>query len=200
MVLSLASILAESAARYPSKPALAVGPAKITYAELWEQARRYGAALESLGIAPDDRVAIMIPNVPDFPRAYYGILAAGGVVVPVHALLTAEEVAYVLRDSGAKLLLCAGPLLASGGPGAAAAGVPCYSLMADAAGEVPRFEDVAARRGASGQLSIEAAARRCRHSVYQRDDWIAERRAADPEQPRSQRDDRRLRTLPLRPG
>ena len=76
------------------------GPAKITYAELWEQARRYGAALEALGIAPDDRVAIMIPNVPDFPRAYYGILAAGGVVVPVHALLTAEEVAYVLRDSG----------------------------------------------------------------------------------------------------
>ena len=56
----------------------------------------------------------MIPNVPDFPRAYFGILAAGGVVVPVHALLTAEEVAYVLRDSGAKLVLCAAPLLASG--------------------------------------------------------------------------------------
>ena len=107
MVLSLASILAESAARYPGKPALGVGPAEITYAELWEQARRYGAALESLGIAPDDRVAIMIPNVPDFPRAYFGILAAGGVVVPVHALLTAEEVAYVLRDSGAKL--CSAP-------------------------------------------------------------------------------------------
>jgi long-chain acyl-CoA synthetase len=144
MVLSLASILAESAARYPGKPALGVGPAEITYTELWEQARRYGAALESLGVAPDDRVAIMIPNVPDFPRAYFGILAAGGVVVPVHALLTAEEVGYVLRDSGAKLLLCAAPLLASGGPGAVAAGVPCYSLMADA-GEVPRFEDIAAR-------------------------------------------------------
>jgi long-chain acyl-CoA synthetase len=144
MVLSLASILAESAARYPSNPAVAMGPAKITYHELWEQARRYGAALESLGVGPDDRVAIMIPNVPDFPRAYYGILAAGAVVVPVHALLTPEEVAYVLRDSGAKVLLCAAPLLPSGAPGAAAAGVACHSLMSDA-GELPRFEDVAAR-------------------------------------------------------
>ncbi len=145
MVLSLASILAESASRYPSNPALAMGPATITYAELWEQARGYAAALEALGIGPGDRVAIMIPNVPDFPRAYYGILAAGGVVVPVHALLTPEEVAYVLRDSGSKLLLCAAPLLASGVPGASAAGVPCYSLMAQGAPEVPAFEAVAAR-------------------------------------------------------
>jgi long-chain acyl-CoA synthetase len=145
MVLSLASILAESAARYPSSPALGVGPAEIPYAELWEQARRYGAALKALGIEPDDRVAIMIPNVPDFPRAYYGILAAGAVVVPIHALLTPEEVAYVLRDSGSKLLLCADPLLASGAPGAATAGVTCYSLMAQASDARPRFEDVAAR-------------------------------------------------------
>jgi long-chain acyl-CoA synthetase len=145
MVLSLAAILAESAARYPSNPALAMGPAKITYAELWEQARRYAATLEGLGIEPGDRVAIMIPNVPDFPRAYYGILAAGAVVVPVHALLTPEEVAYVLRDSGSKLLLCAAPLLASGAPGAVAAGIPCYSLMSDAAPGLPRFEDAAAR-------------------------------------------------------
>ena len=144
MVLSLASILAESAARYPGNPALAMGSATISYAELWEQARRYGAALEALGVVPGDRVAIMIPNVPDFPRAYYGTLAAGAVVVPVHALLTADEVAYVLRDSGAKLLLCAGPLLASGAPGAAAAGVACYSLLSDA-GDLPRFEDVAAK-------------------------------------------------------
>jgi long-chain acyl-CoA synthetase len=144
MVLSLASILAESAARYPSNPALALGPAKIGYAELWEQARRYGAGLEALGIGPDDRVAIMIPNVPDFPRAYYGILAAGAVVVPIHALLTPNEVAYVLRNSGSKLLLCAAPLLESGSAGAATAGIACYSLMAPA-GDSTRFEDVAAR-------------------------------------------------------
>jgi long-chain acyl-CoA synthetase len=143
MVLSLASILAEAAARYPAGTAVAAGTSKISYAELWEQARRYGAALIGLGVAPGDRVAVMMPNVPDFPRAYYGILAAAGVVVPIHALLTAEEVAYVLRDSGAKVLLCAAPLLPVGEPGAAAAGVPCYSVMTPA-GTAGRFEDVAA--------------------------------------------------------
>lgn len=144
MGLSLASILAEAAARYPRNTAVAAGPAGITYASLWEQARRYGAALAALGVEPGDRVAIMIPNAPDFPRAYYGILALGGVVVPIHALLTAGEVAYLLRDSGAKLLLCAEPLLAAGAAGAAAEGVPCYSLMAPA-GTAGRFEDEAAR-------------------------------------------------------
>jgi long-chain acyl-CoA synthetase len=156
MVLSLASILAEAAVRFPRNVALRLGREEVAYAALWEQARRYGAALAALGVAPGDRVAIMIPNVPDFPRAYYGILAAGGVVVPVHALLTAEEVAYVLRDSGAKLLICAEPLLGAGAPGAVDAGVPCYSVMAAAGSALPRFEDEAA----SAEPLEEYAARR----------------------------------------
>jgi long-chain acyl-CoA synthetase len=143
MVLSLASILAEAAARYPGNPAL-TGAATITYSELWEQARGYGATLQRLGIAPGDRVALMMPNVPDFPRAYYGTLAAGGVVVPIHALLTADEVAYLLKDSGAKLLICAAPLLPVGAPASATAGIPCYSVMTPA-GEASRFEDEAAK-------------------------------------------------------
>jgi long-chain acyl-CoA synthetase len=47
----------------------------------------------------------MSPNVTDFPRSYYAILAAGAVVVPIHMLLTPEEISYILRDSGAKLLI-----------------------------------------------------------------------------------------------
>jgi long-chain acyl-CoA synthetase len=144
MVLSLASILAEAAARYPGNAALAVGETKISFAQLWEEARRYGATLARLGVKPGDRVALMMPNVPDFPRAYYGTLAAGAVVVPIHALLTAEEVAYLLRDSGAKLLICAAPLLAVGMPGAASAGIPCYSVLMPP-GEGSRFEDEAAK-------------------------------------------------------
>jgi len=57
---------------------------------------------------PSDRVALLLPNIPDFPRAYYAALALGAVVVPIHALLRAEEAAYVLSDSGAKVLICAG--------------------------------------------------------------------------------------------
>ncbi len=130
MALSLAAILAEAAKRHPLRTALIFGDERIPYADLWEQARRYAAALRARGIGPGDRVAIMIPNVPDFPRAYYAILSLGAVVVPVHALLTAREVAYLLRDSEAKLLICAGPLLEAGLPGAREAGIACLSLLA----------------------------------------------------------------------
>ncbi len=88
-----------------------------------QQARRYAQHFIDSGIGPGDRVALLLPNVPDFPRAYYGALAAGAVVVPVHALLTAEEVAYVLQDSGAKLLVCH-EALAAGGRGAEISGIP----------------------------------------------------------------------------
>lgn len=86
--------------------------------------------MAAAGIRPGDRVAILLGNVPAFPRAYFGILALGAVVVPVHALLTADEVAYLLTDSGSRLLVSAAPLLAVAAAGAAAAGVPL--LEADA--------------------------------------------------------------------
>ncbi len=130
MSIALASVLAESALRYPTRTALVMGQERIAYATLWEQARRYGAALQHRGIRRGDRVAIMLPNIPDFPRAYYGILALGAVVVPVHALLTPGEVAYILRDSGSKALICAAPLLPSGLAGAREAGIPCLSVLA----------------------------------------------------------------------
>ncbi len=123
MALSLASILAESALRHPGRTAVVAGPERICYADLWAQARRYARKFVDAGIAPGDRIAVLLPNVADFPRAYYGTLAAGAVVVPVHALLTAQEVAYVLRDSGAKLLVCH-EALAAGARGAELAGVP----------------------------------------------------------------------------
>ena len=131
MSLALASILAESALRYPDEPAVIFGPTSISFAQLWEQARRYASAFQRRGIGPGDRVAIMMPNIPDFPRAYYGALALGAVVVPVHALLTPAEVAYILRDSDARLLVCAGPLLAAGAAGAKSAGIPCLAVLAE---------------------------------------------------------------------
>jgi long-chain acyl-CoA synthetase len=83
----------------------------------------------------------------DFPRAYYGALALGAVVVPVHLLLTADEAAYVLRDSRANLLICHTSQLAMGTAAAAAAGIPLVTVGAPvASGTVPaRLEDVSAR-------------------------------------------------------
>src|SRR3712207_7807651 len=64
----------------------------------------FRSGLRALGIAPGDHVALSCPNVPWFPIAYFGILKAGGVVVPLNVLLKPREIAYHLTDSDAKVL------------------------------------------------------------------------------------------------
>lgn len=151
MPLSVASILAESALRRPEHPAVVSGTRKITYRELWDEARRYAAALRDRGIGPDDKVALLLPSTPHFPSAYFGVLALGAIAVPVHALLRADEIAYVLKDSGAAALICAAPLLTEGGRAAEAAGTPVLTVMegeADEGGKgarAPRLDALAAR-------------------------------------------------------
>jgi long-chain acyl-CoA synthetase len=105
MGLNLASILTESAARVPDYPAVRLGDAQLTYAELDDRSARMAAVLLEKGLRPGDRVGVMLPNVPEFPIAYYGVLRAGGVVVPMNVLLKQREIAFYLEDSGAKLLL-----------------------------------------------------------------------------------------------
>ncbi|MEO6913630.1 MAG: AMP-binding protein, partial [Candidatus Baltobacteraceae bacterium] len=144
MSLSLASILAEAALRYPAKTALVAGPEQVSYGRLWEQTRRYAAALRGFGMGRGDRVALMIPNVPNFPRAYFAVAALGAVVVPIHALLTSEEIAYVLRDSGAKMLACAGSLLEEGAKGGELAGIPVLTLSGAPDSNLPALDELAA--------------------------------------------------------
>jgi long-chain acyl-CoA synthetase len=124
MSLTIASILAESAVRHADRTAVVLGDLRLTYAQLWGHAKQYAAVLREHGIGPGDKVALLLPNTPHFPLAYFGTLALGGVAVPVHALLKAEEIQYVLEDSGAKALVCAAPLLGEGAKGAELAGVP----------------------------------------------------------------------------
>ncbi|MFI7382359.1 long-chain fatty acid--CoA ligase [Streptomyces sp. NPDC049813] len=135
--LSLAAILAESARRRPDKVGLVEGELRLTFAQLWLQARKQAAALTGLGVRPGDRVALMAPNTAEFPRAYYATLTAGGVVVPVHLLLSAEEVRHVLQDSGATLLLCHPAQAETGAAAARAAGVRMVTL--GAGGELERL-------------------------------------------------------------
>ena len=122
--LSLASVLAEQARRRPDRIALIEGARRITFAELWHRARSQAAALIEFGVRPGDRVALMCPNTAEFPAAYYAIIAAGAVVVPVHLLLTAGEAEHVLRDSDARLLVCHPRFAEVGRAAATAAEVP----------------------------------------------------------------------------
>jgi long-chain acyl-CoA synthetase len=130
---SVAAILAESAARYPDDVAVVVGDQRTTYAELWSETLAYAGALRARGVTEGARVAMLVPNVADFPRVYYATLALGAVAVPVHALLKRREIEYVLRDSAASLLVCAAPLLGEGAAGAALAGVDVLTVLAPAA-------------------------------------------------------------------
>src|SRR5262249_3830962 len=75
-----------------------------SYATLDEGAARVAGLLKDRGLQPGDRVGVMLPNVPSFGVVYYGVLRAGGVVVPMNVLLKAREVGFYLSDPGAKQL------------------------------------------------------------------------------------------------
>ncbi len=124
MYLNLGTILQASAEARPAHPALRLDDKTLSYAELDRAARGVAAGLRGRGVEPGQQVAIMVPNLPEFTIAYFGILFAGCTVVPLNVLLSAPEVAYHLQDSKAQLLI-AHPLF--GDParqGAEQAGVP----------------------------------------------------------------------------
>ncbi len=104
MPTSLAQLLTETASAHAERPALKLDDTVVNYAVLNEGATRIAGLLKEKGVEPGDRVGIMLPNVPYFAIVYYGILRAGGVVVPMNVLLKGREVAFYLKDSGAKLV------------------------------------------------------------------------------------------------
>ncbi|MFF3615033.1 long-chain fatty acid--CoA ligase [Streptomyces sp. NPDC002580] len=107
----LVTLLAASAAAHGDRVAVRHDDSTLTYAELDDASARLATLLLDRGLAPGDRVAMTMPNVPLFPVVYYGILRAGGVVVPMNPLLKAREVAFTLRDCGARVALVS-PLFA----------------------------------------------------------------------------------------
>jgi long-chain acyl-CoA synthetase len=149
MALNLGTVLRASAAARPEHPALKLDDRVVTYRELDRAARGVAQSLHDRGLAPGSQIALMIPNVPEFSMAYFGILYAGCTVVPLNVLLTAPEVTYHLQDSEARLLF-AHPLFQDPArTGAEAAGVP----VVWAGGDVPggeRFASFAAAAPADG--------------------------------------------------
>jgi long-chain acyl-CoA synthetase len=99
---NLATVLEKSAARYPDRVAVRLDDYQLSYAHLDEASARLATLLRDHGLAAGDRVGVMLPNVPQFAVVYYGVLRAGGVVVPVNPLLKSREVEYYLSDSGAR--------------------------------------------------------------------------------------------------
>ncbi len=133
-MLNLATLLEQSALRFPDKPAFVLGDNEISYAQLDGGARKIADRLAAMGVEPGDKVALTCPNVPYFPLVYFGILKAGAVVVPLNVLFKRREIAYHLGDSEAKAYFCfeGTPELPMGEEGAAgfAAADGCEQLIA----------------------------------------------------------------------
>jgi fatty-acyl-CoA synthase len=90
--------------QFPHRTAVVCGNERFTYAEFADRAARLGGALKKAGVRPGDRVAFLSMNCHRLLEAYYGVLEAGAVLLPLNVRLAAHELAYVLNDSGAKLL------------------------------------------------------------------------------------------------
>jgi long-chain acyl-CoA synthetase len=122
MGTNLASMVATAAARDAAAPAVRLGERTLTYGDLDDRSARVATLLREHGLERGDRVGVMLPNVPEFLLAYYGVLRAGGVVVPMNVLLKRREIAFYLEDSGAKLVLVWHGFLSEAEDGAGDAG------------------------------------------------------------------------------
>ncbi len=102
---SLVQVLEESFKTYASRKAFISMDKAITYADLDTASAAFGAYLQSLGLKKGDRVAIMMPNVLQYPVVISGVLRAGLTVVNVNPLYTPRELEHQLNDSGASAIV-----------------------------------------------------------------------------------------------
>jgi len=124
---TLPELLRRAAAARPTTPALVFGEQRRTYAELEHRSDNLAAALAARGVAPGDRVTLLMHNCIEMVEAFFGCQKAGACAVPVNFRLVADEVAFILEDCGAAALI-AGEGLVGLAADAAAAGAPSARL------------------------------------------------------------------------
>ena len=110
------SYLRRSADVYPEKTAVVYGERRVGYAEFADEVARVARALRASGIGPGDRVAYLLPNLPEMLVAHFAVPLAGAVLVAVNTRLAGEEVRWILDHSGAKLLVVDAVLAAAVAP------------------------------------------------------------------------------------
>ncbi|MGD2142266.1 MAG: AMP-binding protein [Candidatus Bathyarchaeota archaeon] len=103
--IPLYAFLENTARKYPSRISTLFYGNKLSYSRLWDESLRFAKALQDLGVEKGNRVALILPNVPQFIVAYYGILAAGGIVVPLNPLNPPEENRREIQQTEANILI-----------------------------------------------------------------------------------------------
>lgn len=109
--ISLPELLQQSTKKYPTKIALSFYHKKISYTELSMLTTVFASALQQAHVKKGDRVAIMLPNCPQYVISYYGILNAGAIVTQINPMLVERELQYILQDSGAESIVIFDALL-----------------------------------------------------------------------------------------
>ena len=110
-------ILRSSARRWPDRNAILFGGMEMTYRELDLLSDRFATALADIGVKKGDRVGIHLPNCPQFAVAYYGLLKAGAIFVPLSPLLAEREIDFELNDAGVETFIGLDLLFLSSFPG-----------------------------------------------------------------------------------
>ena len=103
---STVEMMEESFQKFADRSAFSFMGKELNYRQIEELSRTFGVYLQGLGLAKGDRVAVMMPNVLQYPIAVAGILRAGYTLVNVNPLYTARELEHQLKDSGAKAIVC----------------------------------------------------------------------------------------------
>ncbi|OLT55494.1 long-chain-fatty-acid--CoA ligase [Corynebacterium sp. CNJ-954] len=140
MSFNLAAMLTEATSATPDKTLVYLGDEELSYAQIDEASGRLAATLRKAGYGPGDAVAVQLPNIPQFLIAYFGLLKAGMVMVPLNPLLAAREVAYHLDDSDSRALITFDQFAASAMTGAAG-DAPVYVVGETPQGALP-FEEL----------------------------------------------------------
>ena len=107
---SIRDVFEESVAKYAARPAFSCMGKSITFSELDTLSAAFGAWLQGTGCKPGTRVALMMPNILQYPVCLFGALRAGCTVVNVNPLYTARELEHQLSDSGAEVARLSGEL------------------------------------------------------------------------------------------
>lgn len=102
---SLVALMEESFSKYADRMAYSFMGKDVSYAEIDLQSRAFAGYLQSLGLVKGDRVAVMMPNCPQYPIAVAGLLRAGLILVNVNPLYTPRELEHQLKDSGSKAIV-----------------------------------------------------------------------------------------------
>jgi long-chain acyl-CoA synthetase len=102
---TLPQLLEQTAAKLPDATALIYFGARISYRQLQDHANRLAAGLQALGVQKGDRVALMLPNCPQFVISYFGALRAGAIVTATNAMYTAREAGHQWSDAGPKVVI-----------------------------------------------------------------------------------------------